>query len=91
MFSAHLEFADPETLLLAAGEITKDPQVIVLLSCPRKDQRMLIFARGAEAEADMVQLLRGSGARGGGKPDMAQGSAPDGEAMENALKKLIRE
>ena len=91
VFSAHLEFADPETLLLAAGEITKDPQAIVLLSCPRKDQRMLVFARGAEAEADMVQLLRGSGARGGGKPDMAQGSAQDGEAMENALKKLMRE
>ena len=76
------------TLLLAAREITGDPQAIVLLSCPRKDQRMLVFARGAEADADMAALLRQSGARGGGKPDMAQGSAPDGSAMEEALRLL---
>ena len=88
VYAVHLEFADPETLLLAAREITGDPQAIVLLSCPRKDQRMLVFARGAEADADMAALLRQSGARGGGKPDMAQGSAPDGSAMEEALRLL---
>ena len=88
VYAAHLEFADPETLLLVAREITGEPRAIVLLSCPRKDQRMLVFARGAEADMDMAALLRQGGARGGGKPDMAQGSAPDGRAMEEALRLL---
>ena len=39
----------------------------------------------------MVQLLRGSGARGGGKPDMAQGSGPDDDSvLQAALRALIK-
>lgn len=89
VYAAHLEFADPETLLLAAGELTRDPDTVLLLSCPRKDQRMLVFARGTAAKEDMARLLRESGARGGGKPDMAQGSAPDGAALEKAKNLLF--
>ena len=33
---------------------------------------MLIFARSADGALDMAQLLRESGARGGGKPDRLQ-------------------
>ena len=50
---------------------------------------MLIFARGTEAAPDMAALLRSSGARGGGKPDMAQGSAADDAALKNALAALL--
>lgn len=88
LYAAHLDFADHETLLHAAAELTRDPLAVALLSCPRKDARMLVFARGEEAGVDMAQLLRQSGARGGGKPDMAQGSAPDGGAMEAARSAL---
>ena len=89
LYAAHLSFADPDTLQQAAGEIiARQPSARVLLSCPRKDQRMLLFARGAQAAGDMAALLRASGARGGGKPDMAQGSAPDGAALEKARAEL---
>ena len=50
---------------------------------------MLIFARSADGALDIAQLLRESGARGGGKPDMAQGSAPDGAALESAKQILF--
>lgn len=90
IFCGHIEYADHEILQHAAAELTRDPEAIALLSCPRKDARMLIFARGAAARADMAALLRDSGGRGGGKPDMAQGNAPDGEALKRALASLTR-
>ena len=86
--AAHLPFADREILVRIAGELTRDPYAVVLLSCPQKDGRALVFARGALADADMAQLLRQSGARGGGKPDMAQGSAPDSQALDAAEKAM---
>ena len=85
VYAGHLAFADRETLLRAAGELTREPRAVALLSCPRGDARALIFARGSENPWDMAALLRQSGARGGGKPDMAQGSAPDGTALDTAL------
>ena len=91
LYAAHLLFADHDTLLKAASELTKEPQAIVLLSCPKGEGRMLVFARGKDAAPDMAQLLRAAGARGGGKPDMAQGSAPDGEAMRKAIESVRQE
>ena len=88
LYAAHLSFADHDTLLKAASELTKEPQAIVLLSCPKGEGRMLVFARGKEAKPDMAQLLRFTGARGGGKPDMAQGSENGGEAIRQAIAAL---
>ena len=88
VFAAHLGFADRDTLIRAAGELTRDPEAVALLSCPGGKGRALVFARGVSCQKDMAQLLRACGARGGGKPDMAQGSAPDGAALETA-KELI--
>ena len=84
VYAAHLPFADHDTLLKAASELTKEPEAIVLLSCPKGEGQMLVFARGKEAKQDMAQLLRSTGARGGGKPDMAQGSAGEGDAVAKA-------
>lgn len=84
VYAAHLSFADHDTLLKAASELTKEPEAIVLLSCPKGEGQMLVFARGKEAKRDMAQLLRSTGARGGGKPDMAQGSAAEGDAVGKA-------
>ena len=50
---------------------------------------MLAFARSPELAPDMGGLLRQCGARGGGRPDMAQGSAPDGVALESAKQILF--
>lgn len=89
IYCGHIEYADHEVLQHAAVELIRDPQTIALLSCPRGEGRLLIFARGAEAAPDMAALLRQSGARGGGKPDMAQGSAADDSALNNALAALL--
>lgn len=88
VYAAHLPFGDHDALTHAAAEMTLDPQAVVLLSCPGKNGRMLLFARGKDAPADMAKLLRESGGRGGGRPDLAQGSAPDEKALENAARLL---
>ncbi|MBR5109875.1 MAG: hypothetical protein IK099_06735 [Clostridia bacterium] len=85
IYAAHLPFADHATLMRAASELTKDPEAVVLLSCPKEEGRLLVFARGASASPDMAQLLCSAGARGGGKPDMAQGSATETDALEKAM------
>ena len=91
VYCAHLAFADRDTLLRAAGELTKDPKAAALLSCPGGAGRLLIFARGRDCPVDMAALLRASGARGGGRPDMAQGSAEDGAPLLAALEKIRAE
>ena len=89
LFTRHLTFADRAALLHAAAQLTKDGNAVALLSCDDKNGRAVIFLRSADRTEDMSQLLRGSGARGGGKPDMAQGSAPDGAAIEKAAQTLL--
>ena len=90
VYAAHLPFADRDTLLSAARELTEEPQAVALLSCPGKNGPALLFARGAEAKADMAALLRACGGRGGGRPDLAQCSAPDGAALEKAAAAVIQ-
>ena len=90
VYAGHLAFADHETLLHAAAELTRESDAIVLLSCPHKGGRMLVFARGAQASSDMAALIRACGGRGGGKPDMAQGNAPDGSVLEQATEEVLK-
>lgn len=90
LYCGHIAYGEAETLLHAASLLTSDGGAIVLLSCPRKDARMLVFARSTDISCDMARLLRDCGARGGGKPDMAQGSAADAAALENARRILLQ-
>ncbi|NLD82770.1 MAG: hypothetical protein GX637_01270 [Clostridiales bacterium] len=90
LYRAHLAFADPETLLRAALEIVKHDRAVALLSCPRGEERHVVFARGSSVEADMAALMRQCGARGGGKRDLAQGTAADGGALQRAAEALAR-
>ena len=89
LYPCHLPFADRGLLIRAAGEIIRDPKASALLSCPGKEGRALAFACGAEVHADMTLLLRSCGGRGGGRPDMAQGSAADDQALERAAGQLM--
>ncbi|MBR5383085.1 MAG: hypothetical protein IK133_04615 [Clostridia bacterium] len=91
IYAAHLPFADRETLLRVSSEVTRDPQATVLLSCPQANGSCaLVFGRGSAVETDMAALLRASGARGGGKPDLAQGSAQDEGAPQRAYALLCK-
>ena len=86
--AGRVAFADPGLLVRAAAEITRDRDAAALLACPGKNGEALVFARGSGAEWDMAALMKRCGARGGGKPDMAQGSAPDGAALREAARIL---
>ena len=85
VFAAHLPFADHDALLHAASElIREEPAAVCLLSCPGKNGVMCVFARGEKSDVDMPVLFRACGGRGGGKPDLCQGTAPDETILERA-------
>ena len=88
VYARHLPFADRAALLHAAALLTKAGNAIALLTCPDKNGCAVIFLRSADRSEDMSALLRHCGARGGGKPDMAQGSAPDESVLRLALTQL---
>lgn len=88
VYARHLPFADRAALLHAAALLTKAGNAIALLTCPDKNGCAVIFLRSADRSEDMSALLRHCGARGGGKPDMAQGSAPDESVLLSALTQL---
>jgi len=92
VYACHVPFADPGLLVKAAATLTREEKgAVALLSCPRGEGRQMVFARGDQACVDMAALLRACGGRGGGKPDLAQGSAPDGEALKRAARALAQD
>lgn len=74
---------------LAAALIEREG-VIALLSLPQPEGALLLFARHAALAQDMAALLRQCGAKGGGKPDFAQGKASDREALKRAQTLLMQ-
>ena len=88
LYVRHLPFLDRAGLLHAASTLSKGGNAVCIMSCPDKNGCAVICLRSADCTEDMSALLRASGARGGGKPDMAQGSAPD-ESVLNAAKALL--
>lgn len=60
-----------------AGQLQQQPNVIALLGATADDKLTLIFARSAEVDLHVGQLLRDTlqlaGGKGGGRPDFAQG------------------
>lgn len=69
----------PEELRALALELARRPDTIALLATI-SERTHLCFARGEEVDIDVVPLLRDScdrlGGKGGGRPHLAQGSAP---------------
>lgn len=90
LYARHLPFLDRAALLHAASVLSKGGNAVCLLSCPDKNGCAVIFLRSADRSEDMSQLLRASGARGGGKPDMAQGSAADESVLAAAKALLVK-
>ena len=90
LYVRHLPFLDRAALLHAASVLSKNQSAVCLLSCPDKNGCAVIFLRSADRSEDMSALLRASGARGGGKPDMAQGSAADESVLAAAKALLVK-
>lgn len=64
-----------------AGQLQQQPNVIALLGATTGDKLTLIFARSAEVDHHMGELLRDTlqlaSGKGGGRPDFAQGGIAD--------------
>jgi alanyl-tRNA synthetase len=85
---------DAEFLKKLAHALMAKPRTIALLASRDKDAARLIFARSADASADMNALMREACAlldgRGGGKPDMAQGGGKNLARLDEAMERAVR-
>jgi alanyl-tRNA synthetase len=69
---------------------------VALLGTMEGDAAKLVFARGSRPDVNLSDLLKEcvgiAGGKGGGRPHLAQGSAPDarrlGEMLEHAKRRL---
>ena len=67
-----------------AGALVKESRVLTLL-CVKKDGRHnLLFARSADLDINMSELIKATGAKGGGRPEFARGAADDALPWEAA-------
>ena len=82
LVAASLGEVTPESLREAASSLIGHLRTLALLAAERPDGTcLLLFARSADLTLDMGALLRATGAKGGGRPDFAQGSAPQAEPV----------
>lgn len=79
---------DPTLLREAARLLTGHERVVALLATS-SERPQFVFARSADVTADMGALMRAAcaavGGRGGGSAQFAQGGAPEGAAVDQAL------
>lgn len=75
------EFSDMEAL---AGALVKESRVLVLLCVKKEGRRNLLFARSADLDTNMSDLIKATGAKGGGRPEFARGAADDALPWEAA-------
>ena len=89
-----LREGDAAQLRELAARLIAEEGVVALLALDAPAGCPVLFARHPAEAGDMAALLKNSGARGGGKPDFAQGSAPDAGVLQRAAAlyaDLIRE
>jgi alanyl-tRNA synthetase len=79
-----------DELKLLAHQLVKTDSVNALLAVKESNLARLVFARSANAKADMGTLMREAcqllGGKGGGTSDFAQGGAANLNELENVLK-----
>lgn len=78
-----------ESLKHLAIALITHPKTVALLGSSDGDTARLVFARSADANGDMNELMRTAcalvGGRGGGRPDIAQGGGSDVERLTDAI------
>ena len=76
----------------AARRLTERPGVVALLATGQP-RAQFVFARSEDVSTDMGSLMRAAcqavGGRGGGRPQFAQGGAPEGSSVDQALDKAM--
>ena len=88
------EGRDAESLRRLAAALAAYAGVVALLGSREESGARLVFARSADAVADMNALMREAcqmlEGRGGGRPDMAQGGGPRSEKLPEAIEAAAR-
>lgn len=85
---ADLAEADPKSLREAASQLVGQLNAVALLSAPGEKGCHLVFARSQDLPYDMVELLRETGARGGGRSAFAEGFAATASPADLAVERL---
>jgi alanyl-tRNA synthetase len=84
---------DAESLKRIAHALIDAPKTIAILGSRESDAVRLVFARSADADGDMNQLMREAcdaiEGRGGGKSDMAQGGGKNVEKLDDVLAMIV--
>jgi alanyl-tRNA synthetase len=86
--------APTERVKQVAQALRLRPGAVVLIGITG-ERPQLVFTRADDVDLDVAALLRnaviGVGGKGGGRPDWAQGGAPDTAALEAALAAAARD
>jgi len=96
MHVVRLVFDQREVSLLkeAARRMTENPGTVVLLAA-RQPHPQFVFARSEDLAIDIGAVMRIAsaiaGGRGGGRPQFAQGGAPEGAAVDRVLDEAVRQ
>jgi alanyl-tRNA synthetase len=87
--SAIFDDRDLEELRVLAYKLVQKEDCVALLGSREGGTARMIFARSAEVDSNMGQLMaeacRVVGGRGGGRADLAQGGGPELEKLESAI------
>ncbi|MHC1786914.1 MAG: alanine--tRNA ligase-related protein [Christensenellales bacterium] len=84
LLCSRLEALDMAGLKEVALGLVETPGLVALLALPGPRGLQLVFCCHKAVTHDMAALLRAAGAKGGGRPDFAQGSAEDLDALARA-------
>ncbi len=85
---------DPGMLRGMAQTLQSEPGTVILLCGESGDKGTVIFARAADVDLNMGHLLRDVlsefGAKGGGRPDFAQGGGMSAQMLESVLATAVQ-
>jgi alanyl-tRNA synthetase len=89
------EDRDGESLKKLAHALIAFPKVVALLFSKDKDTTRMVFARSADADGDMNQLMKKAcemlDGRGGGRPDMAQGGGKNTDKISETIAVVLEQ